>query len=231
MIGIVVPAHNEEALLGACLASLLVAAEHPGLAGEAVTVVVVLDQCRDRSAAIAARFAVDTLSVAFTNVGRARHAGALHVMAKGARWLAFTDADTVVGPDWLMRQCASHTDAVCGGVRLANWRTLSPTLRRQYLALRRETRDGHHIHGANFGVDAAAYRAVGGFPPLASHEDIQLVANLERRGFSIAWLDTLRVITSGRCDARAPEGLGARLNTMNRAIEPDASVRLSAGEF
>src|SRR5690606_39684918 len=47
--------------------------------------------------------------------------------------------------------------------------------------------DGHpHVHGANLGVSAAAYRAVGGFPPLAAHEDQALVAALARDGFVLA---------------------------------------------
>ncbi|WP_204352692.1 glycosyltransferase [Salinicola halophilus] len=261
-----IPAHDEEQLLGACLASVMAAARHPGLAGEAVTVVVVLDACRDGSAAIVARLANEQLtneqltnerlanerlgngrlgngrsvterltakktpttlvglSVGFTNVGMARHAGALQALDEGARWLAFTDADTVVRPDWLVRQCASRADVVCGGVRLAGWHALPQRLRRQYLALRRECPDGRHVHGANLGVDADAYRAVGGFPPLASHEDIQLVASLQHHGFRVAWLDALRVITSGRCNARAPEGLGARLNVLQESALQESAL-------
>ena len=44
MIGVVVPAHNEEGHVRACLESVLFAAEHPALAGQAVSVVVVLDE-------------------------------------------------------------------------------------------------------------------------------------------------------------------------------------------
>ncbi|WP_223160898.1 glycosyltransferase [Salinicola aestuarinus] len=233
VIGVVVPAHNEEGLLGACLASILAAAGHPGLAGEGVSVVVVLDACSDGSAAIVERLANERLttgetptrlmgvSVGFSNVGMARHAGALHMLGEGARWLAFTDADTVVRPDWLVRQCASRADVVCGGVRLADWHTLPQRLRHQYLALRRECPDGRHVHGANLGVDADAYRAVGGFPPLPAHEDVQLVASLQHHGFRVAWLDELRVITSGRCNARAPEGLGARLSVLQETTLPE----------
>lgn len=43
MIGVVIPAHNEEHHIAACLTSVLFAAEHPALAGPPVYVVVVLD--------------------------------------------------------------------------------------------------------------------------------------------------------------------------------------------
>ena len=43
--------------------------------------------------------------------------------------------------------------------------------------------DGHeHVHGANLGFTLAAYRAVGGFPHLPVHEDVELVRALRRLG-------------------------------------------------
>lgn len=52
MIGVLIPVHNEEALLGECLKSALVAARHPELLGETVQILTVLDSCNDGSAAI-----------------------------------------------------------------------------------------------------------------------------------------------------------------------------------
>ena len=49
MLGIVIPAHNEEACLPSCLAALHVAASHPALRGESVLIHVVLDDCDDGS--------------------------------------------------------------------------------------------------------------------------------------------------------------------------------------
>ena len=43
MIGIVIPAHNEEAWLARCLASILEAARDPALGGEVVRTIVVLE--------------------------------------------------------------------------------------------------------------------------------------------------------------------------------------------
>jgi glycosyltransferase involved in cell wall biosynthesis len=114
MIGIVIPAHNEEAWLARCLASILEAARDPALGGEVVRTIVVLDDCTDRSAEIATCCGVETLALQARNVGIARGAGAQRLLAAGARWLAFTDADSRVAPDWLAAQLSLAADAVCG---------------------------------------------------------------------------------------------------------------------
>ena len=104
MIGVVIPAHNEERLIGECLDSVLVAAEHPSLKDETVEIRVVLDHCSDNTGAVVSAKGVAPVDVCFRNVGKARAVGAEHLLEAGARWLAFTDADTVVPPDWLARQ-------------------------------------------------------------------------------------------------------------------------------
>lgn len=215
MIGVAVPAHDEEALLGGCIAALQRAARHPGLQGEAVQLVVVLDSCSDGSAAVVAAAAgVQAIEVAHRNVGRARAAGAQALLAAQARWLAFTDADSEVADDWLVAQLAHHqagADAVCGCVTVADWSMHSPQVRGRYEALYRAV-DGHrHIHGANLGVQAQAYRRTGGFRPLACAEDVALVHDLEAAGARIAWSITPRVRTSARRQARARGGFADHL--------------------
>lgn len=61
MIGVVIPAHNEEQSLHACLDALLVAASHPAL-GVPVRILVVLDSCADGSASVAANYGVRHLA-------------------------------------------------------------------------------------------------------------------------------------------------------------------------
>ncbi|MDR0258844.1 MAG: glycosyltransferase, partial [Comamonas sp.] len=112
MIGICIPAHNEEDLIDACLESVAMATLHPDLAAEEIKVVVVLDSCSDGSAAIARQWPFVTLAVNARNVGRARAAGARHLLQHQARWLAFTDADTRVAPDWLAVQLSLGADVV-----------------------------------------------------------------------------------------------------------------------
>lgn len=225
MIGVIVPAHNEQSCLGACLDALRVAASHPALAGEVVQIIIVLDDCSDDSMKIVRRQAtrqllagrrvqVDSISLCARNVGQARAAGAKLAIQRGARWLAFTDADTRVSPGWLASQLALDADAVCGSIAVDDW---SPhheqsDLLREHFARTYTDADGHrHIHGANLGVSSAAYLRAGGFPPLACSEDVALVAALEQSGAHIAWSAAPRVSTSARRDARARGGFGDTL--------------------
>jgi glycosyltransferase involved in cell wall biosynthesis len=222
MIGIVIPAHDEEACLDACLRAARAAACHPGLLGEPVHIAVVLDSCTDGSAAIAARHAalrgaagtVTRLAVDAKNVGAARAAGCRQLLQLGARWLAFTDADTTVSPDWLVAQLRLEADVVCGTVGVDDWSPHGDNA----AALHRHFRnsytdaDGHrHIHGANLGVAADAYLRAGGFAALACSEDVALVDALRRTGARFAWSAAPRVTTSARCDAKARGGFGDTL--------------------
>ena len=198
MIGVAIPAHDEQACLDSYLRALLVAAGHPALHGEAVHVCVVLDACEDNSAGvvrrwqatfIAAGVALDSLEVQARRVGAARSASAHHLLDVGARWLAFTDADTRVADTWLADQLALDVDVVCGVVTVDDWSPHADGARalHAYFDGFYQDSDGHrHIHGANLGVSATAYRSVGGFQDLPCHEDVLLVRALEgtRAGFA-----------------------------------------------
>ncbi|MDB5828942.1 MAG: glycosyl transferase family 2, partial [Variovorax sp.] len=218
MIGIVIPAHNEAEHIGATLAAVTRAAIHPSLDGEPVRVMVVLDSCDDDTGAIAATYCrahdVTMLPLSVRNVGMARAAGAAQLLDDGARWLAFTDADTIVSPDWLVTQLAQDADAVCGSIGIDDWSahgTHSDFIR-DHFARTYTDADGHrHIHGANLGVSAEAYRRVGGFMPLACSEDVALVEALQAAGARIAWSAAPRVSTSARRNARARGGFGDTL--------------------
>ena len=214
MIGIVVPAHNEESEIGDTVSALLLAAAHPALQGEKVEVLVVLDSCSDATGAIARFGGARTLAVDARNVGLARAAGADMLIAEGARWLAFTDADTRVSPDWLVRQLELDVDVVCGSIGVDDWSvhgTYADALRAHFARTYTDA-DGHrHIHGANLGVSAEAYVRAGGFPALACSEDVALVEALQATGARIAWSAAPRVSTSARRNARARGGFGDTL--------------------
>ncbi|MBA1289279.1 glycosyltransferase [Pseudomonas japonica] len=220
MIGVLVPVHNEEQLLGACLSSVLKAARHPELAGEEVEILAVLDACTDGSHAIATALGVQTLSVNSRNVGHARSVGASYLLGRGARWLACTDADSLVGEDWLCNQLKFGAEAVCGTVHVEDWSGHSAGVQARYMA-NYQDRDGHrHIHGANLGVCAKAYRRVGGFRPLSAHEDVHLIEDLERSGARIVWTHLNRVITSARFDCRAQGGFSDYLKGLAEGVQP-----------
>lgn len=215
MIGIVIPAHNEERCLKSCLESVLAAAEHCGLGGESVRVMVVLDACDDGSRAITDTFSrVEITEIDARSVGIARATGAHALIESGARWIACTDADTVVPPDWLVAQLSCDADAVCGVVEVDDWSLHSSDVRSRYEAAYFD-REGHrHIHGANLGVSSAAYVLAGGFPAMTAHEDVYLVRRLEELQVRIAWSCAVRVKTSARLDCRAKEGFGDYLRAL-----------------
>lgn len=163
MIGIVITAHGEAEHIGATLAAVTQAATHPALHGELVRVMVVLDSCDDATDAIAethgAAHGVKTLPLSARNVGMARAAGATRMLDDGARCLAaslprclaFTDADTLVSPDWLVKQLAQEADAVCNSIGIDDWSAHGPhgDFVRNHFERTYSDADGHrHIHGA-----------------------------------------------------------------------------------
>ncbi len=216
MIGIIVPAHDEEERIEDCLQSLIKAAAHPDLGGEAAELIVVLDACSDRTGPLARSLGARTIDVRARNVGMARQAGAKSALASGARWLAFTDADSVVGCDWLASQLALKADAVCGTISVEDWGAYGERMHRHF-ELTYTDADGHaHIHGANLGVTAAAYATAGGFLGLETGEDVALVEALRKSGANIAWSRAPRVVTSVRSNYKAPGGFGATLEKIEK---------------
>ena len=211
LIAVIVPAHNEEDQIYACLSALHSATRCPLWQSEQVIMVVVLDACTENTRKIALHMGATAIALQARNVGAARALGAQLALAAGARWLSFTDADTQVAPDWIAAQLALKNDAVCGTVAVRDWGSYGDAMRQHYDATYTNA-DGHrHIHGANFGVSARAYEQAGGFRPLESSEDVALVDDLQAIGASIAWSAAPRVFTSARREFRAPGGFGATL--------------------
>jgi glycosyltransferase involved in cell wall biosynthesis len=214
MIGIIVPAHNEEHHLDDCIKSLLASSAHEGLADEEVQILIVLDDCTDASLSVAQRHDVTILQCSHRNVGMTRALGADYLLEQGARWLAFTDADTVVPYAWLADQLAFNVDAVCGVVEVNDWSEHSLEVQARYDAGYTPVEGHRHIHGANLGVCAIAYRRAGGFKALAAHEDVHLIADLEHAGATIKWTAVNRVTTSARKNCRCHGGFGDFLKSL-----------------
>ncbi|MFI1412232.1 glycosyltransferase [Streptomyces sp. NPDC020707] len=234
-VAVVVPAHNEERRIAACLRSLRVAAAQ--VAPLPVVIVVVADACTDATAVLAARGGAHVVETRGRNVGLARAAGverALELLADDGRhaWLAMTDADTTVPAAWLTHQVARAAeghDAVLGTIRLAPTITADALLRARHDAAYFRTRRSHgagagagaggawehpHVHGANLGVSAAAYLRVGGFAPLTTGEDRDLAARLTATGHRVARTDRHPVRTAARLRGRAPGGLADLLASL-----------------
>ena len=226
-IVVVVPAHNEQNLLDACLTALSQAERHVAeVAQVQVSTIVVLDACTDGSAAVVARHpSVSTVTVAHRNVGAARAAGfaTRPRYPDAATWFATTDADTRVSEDWLLghlRHADDGARAVVGTVSVEfEGRVLEDArLRSTYDAHYRHELGHPHVHGANLGIRATDYLSVGGFAPLATGEDHDLVRRLELDGIVCRRVCDIPVTTSGRLRGRAPDGMAEFL----RSLEPSA---------
>ncbi|WP_336048428.1 glycosyltransferase [Streptomyces sp. CA2R101] len=224
-VAVVVPAHNEEILLPRALAALAAAARHPALADLRVMTVVAADACVDDTAKVADAAGASVLQLGSQNPGKARAAAAQHALAAlgtpaSATWIASTDADSTVPPDWLafqLDQARAGWDAVVGTVTVTRWPPVPQLADRHhehyyasrpaYGALWRHP----HVHGANLGVAAEAYQEVGGFPALPVGEDEALVSALERNGHRVLRTPDCPVETSSRLRPRAVNGFGDHL--------------------
>jgi glycosyltransferase involved in cell wall biosynthesis len=223
-IGVVVPVNNEEHTLRQCLDALDATASCVAVP---VTVIVVLDCCTDNSAAIVDGFhggRMEAIAVEANNVGFARSAGMDELLRRhgeSGTWLATTDGDSRVPPNWLatqVRHAATGARAVAGTVTVEDWGDRSSTLRdrarKDYRAVAHR-----HIHGANLSFAAAAYRAAGGFAPITSDEDVRLVDALRANGETITWATDLPVVTSARRHARAPRGFATYLSALEDSLQ------------
>ncbi len=219
-VGVVVPAHDEQRLLPTCLRSVRIAAAHPALRGIAVHVIPVLDACSDDTGAVAP----GAIEISAGNVGMARAAGFEAVLAREAGrpadqlWLAGTDADSTVPPDWLAEQlvlAAAGAAAVAGTVRVRDWSQQPAATRRRFARSYGTPPSGHpHVHGANLGLTAAAYLDAGGMPPLPAGEDQALVDRLRARSHRVVATGRIPVVTSARRDSRTTGGFADHLRDL-----------------
>lgn len=228
-IVVVVPAADEQEHISACLRALDAARhrlrrQRPHVA---VRVVVVLDDCRDDTAQrLADHPHVEVLHVLQRCVGAARRAGAALAQPSSVGslehtslehiWIANTDADSVVPPDWLVGICRAADDGFHAVVGTVVPNAGLATELRQEWHRRHDLIEGHgHVHGANLSVRADVYFDVGGWSALRTGEDRDLLRRLQRRPATAVLRTALQpVLTSSRPDGRAPEGFSAYLRAL-----------------
>lgn len=215
-IAVVVPAHNEAAMLPLCLQSIRIAAS--AVLPVTVRVMVVADACSDSTAAVARSFGGDVLEGSYRNVGAARMAGfgrVLSAVSPDRLWLATTDADTVVPKHWFTGQfqhARTGVDLLAGTVDVADWSTWPDSLPMLYHGI--YLNEWHHVHGANLAFRATAYVDSGGFRPVPTAEDALLVQAFRRRGHRVRYVGDLPVLTSARPDPRCRGGFGDYLRAL-----------------
>ena len=223
-VAVVVPAHDEEDSIAACIASIRVAcaAAHPADA----VIVVVADRCTDRTAARARSALGDAglvVEVDVRSAGAARRVGTLVALGHAppphrSVWIASTDADTTVPPDWIATQLrhASHGAAgIAGLVRLPAGHALEAPFRRHYAWP--PHRPHPHVHGANLGVRGDVYTAVGGWPTDAMSEDHSLWRELRAGGWPVVAATDVWVETSPRLHGRVDGGFSGDLRRIAEA--------------
>jgi hypothetical protein len=232
-VGVVIPVHNEQELLGSALASLADAFDQLSHGELAMRVAVVLDACSDASEEITCQWQgtlarrrspleiIIVMSPA-KNVGHARALGCDALLARWSRmnpariWLATTDADSRVPTDWLATQVIQHETGVdhwSGRVSVDDWSGHQDEARLRWQ--NEYEREIQPIHGANLGFNAAAYLAAGGFAPLETGEDRALHRALVAHG-ALSYFDSaVRVVTSARRRARAPLGFAHALEVIS----------------
>ncbi len=212
-VGVVVPARDEEDHIGLCVESVLAALP----AALDVAVCVVLDRCTDRTAEYVPA-SVDTVRNSRPlAVGTLRHLGLRRVLHRLAAhrtdrvWLLSTDADTTVGPEWVrdhLRHADDGAHAVAGLADLDGPLTVDAAGAYARILRDGDRAGGHaHVYGANLGIRADAYLAVGGFPAVPHGEDHALAARVRAGGYRLVTALDGRVRTSARTHGRASGGL------------------------
>ncbi|TWJ21287.1 glycosyltransferase [Micromonospora endolithica] len=235
-VAVVVPAHDEQALLPGCLTAVLDALRRLPVRSE---VIVAADDCRDDTALIARRLGATVVTVRARSVGRARAAGMAHALRHGPHglWLATTDADSRVPRqwgDWHLRHALGGTDILIGTVQVDDWTPRPRRVRERFEARYRRglTSVGHrHVHGANLGCAATAYERLGGFADLSHSEDHDLVDRGRRQAMRVVADAGCPVLTSARRRSRAPHGFARYLDALgDEAAVPAVPERPAAPE-
>ncbi len=226
-VAILVPARDEEDLLPRCLNSieLMRRATAPGVTTD---LIVVSDNCTDKTHSLAAELVGKTGLVApssFGNVGAARALAAQLALARYGGpldrcWLANTDADCIIPSQWITLQLSlaeAGCAAIAGVVDVDQFEDHSPTVPKSFRQTYILHEDGTHphVHGANLGVRADAYELVGGWAPKQTAEDHDLWRRLRAAQVPCVADTRLQVITSGRRVGRAPDGFAAALAAHN----------------
>jgi hypothetical protein len=229
-VAVIVPAHDEEDRIAACVGSIRRSVAAVTAVRVEARIVVVADRCGDatvRRAGERLGREGSVVAVQAGSAGAARatgaaiaiggHRGPLHHL-----WLANTDADTTVPRAWLdhqLRLARLGVAAVAGTVVVDSFADHPPHVPEEWHA--RYDGPAHlphpHVHGANLGVRADAYAAVGGWPTRSSGEDHGLWDAVRAAGYRSASPRSLVVTTSGRAVSRARGGFADGLNELAAA--------------
>jgi glycosyltransferase involved in cell wall biosynthesis len=192
VISIIIPAYNEEALLGQTLQAVRDSADATGVPYE---VIVVDDGSTDRTADIARANGARVVSVHLRQIGAARNAGA---KVAGGDLLIFVDADTLVTAEALKGAVATVNAGAVGGGASAQVDSNEPWWGPPLMAFACWLmRTAGWAAGCFIFVRADVFRLVGGFDEqYFASEEIHLSRAVKKHGRFV--ILRTHVITSGR---------------------------------
>lgn len=245
-IAIIIPARNEQTRIGACLAALA------GQCAGRTAVILVINNTTDRTGSMARdtalRHGIDLTVLEHRlawheGVGTARRIGCEHVLQTipALRYMLTTDADCIVGPDWIARNCAhlETVDAVCGKINLLTseagildgmdlhlaelegiYRSLVQEIYARHSPGCADIGGTHgEAAGASLAFNRTAYLAAGGFPPVRCGEDRRIVRALRLAGCQVRHADDVTVQASCRLVGRAVGGMSDALKARISGID------------
>ncbi|MFC7329852.1 glycosyltransferase [Marinactinospora rubrisoli] len=233
-ISVIVPAFNEEAVIGRCLEALV------GQISPVDEVLVIDNNSTDRTAEIAGRYADRGVRVV-----RETRQGLIPARNRGfdeavGDVLGRIDADTVVEPDWSLRLREAAADPTVSAVTGPSWFYDAP--------LPRATQATHRLfcHQAN--------RVLAGYPMLWGsnmaltrecwqelrehacpgpdiYEDLDLAIHLHRLGRRVHYAKSLRTSISARRAAGSPRDVSRYLRVWPRTYRLHGERRAAAGAW
>nr|WP_296768668.1 glycosyltransferase family 2 protein [Rhodococcus sp. (in: high G+C Gram-positive bacteria)] len=226
-LSVVVPAYNEEAYIGPCLAALVAQSNHIH------EIIVVNNNSTDRTVAVVEAFMqsnpkVKLISEGAPGVAHARNTG---FRAATGDILGRVDADTRVKPGWAraVLDYFSADGAHVGGVTGLNEPYDSPVRGLKAWWFGRHVKKGTigggrevtNLHGANMAIRRAAWRRV---EPLLStdaelHEDLDLALCLGKIDVKLAQLTDMNVELSPRRALTPPSEFGEYIECGIRTFE------------
>jgi glycosyltransferase involved in cell wall biosynthesis len=202
-ISVVIPVHNKVQHVGACLDSVIEAAQRHGN----VDVVIVDHQSSDGSRAIVERHrgVARIVELEGGNIAAVRNYGAS--LTRG-RLISFLDCDCVVAPDYFtaLADVFRASGAGAAGCEVdvptdAHWS--EPVWHRLHVI--RDDGPRHYINSANFAVRRDVFDAVHGFDEaLVTGEDTDICTRIRSAGFTIFESHRLRAVHLDN-----PKSLGA----------------------
>lgn len=200
-ISIIVPAYNEERLLGQTLKAIrrsIAVLERRGWPAE---IVVCDNNSTDRTAEIARQAGATVVFEANNQIARARNTGAR--VARG-EWLLFVDADSEPSPELFedVVHCIETGTCLAGGSTL-HMEAKCATARRVIAVWNWVSRTFRYMAGSFIFCQASAFREVGGFnEALFASEELDLTKRLKRlarrRKMRVVILTEHPLLTSSR---------------------------------